>query len=188
MWKDMDFENANTLEFVGGEPVVNLLAILEVLNFAPYSFNLPIVWNTNGYMSNTASSLLQGIVDVYLPDLKYGNDDCAKKLSGVSNYSAFVKNGIKTMLQAGIRTIVRILVLPGHIDCCHEPSIKWLSQFKDCENLWVSVLDQYVPEHRAPEIKELNRCPVPAEIKYVENMIEDSGLKDVNKNPAAFWK
>ena len=92
------------------------------------------------------------------------------------------------MVKAEIRTIVRILVLPGHIECCHEPAIKWLSQFSTYDNLWDSLLDQYVPEYRAREIKELSRCLVPEEIRYVERLIEKNGLRDVNKSPKDFWR
>ncbi len=78
-------------------------------------------------------------------------------------------------------------MLPGHIECCHQPAIEWLAQFKDYKNLWVSVLDQYVPEYKAINIKELNRCLVPEEIKYVEYLAERNGLRDINKNSEGFW-
>ena len=74
---------------------MSLLPIFEVLNFAPYSFALPIVWNTNGYMTELTSSLLPGVIDVFLPDLKYGNDKCALKLSGVNNYMEIVQKALK---------------------------------------------------------------------------------------------
>ena len=187
IWKGMNLNNATTIEFVGGEPIVNLLSILETLNFAPYDFRLPIVWNSNGYTTKTTSSLLQGVIDVYLPDLKYGNNECAHKLSGVNKYLEFVQSGIEATIKSGVKTIVRILVIPGHIECCHLPAIEWLAQFKCYKNLWISVLDQYVPEFKAADIKELNRCPVPAEVEYVEYMAEKNGLKDIDKNPEGFW-
>jgi putative pyruvate formate lyase activating enzyme len=145
------------------------------------------VWNSNGYTTKTTSSLLQGVIDVYLPDLKYGNNECAHKLSGVNKYLEFVQSGIEATIKSGVKTIVRILVIPGHIECCHLPAIEWLAQFKCYKNLWISVLDQYVPEFKAADIKELNRCPVPAEVEYVEYMAEKNGLKDIDKNPEGFW-
>ena len=187
IWKHLHTENATALELVGGEPVVNILAIIEALCFAPYNFNFPIIWNSNGYMNRQTSSLLRGVIDIFLVDIKYGNNDCALRLSGAHHYKEAVHQGIVDILDWGVKTIVRILVLPNHIDCCHKPSMEWLAKFKNRENLWVSILDQYVPEYKAPEIKEMNRYPAAAEIKYVENLIEKNGLKDINKNSDKFW-
>ncbi|MBO3804350.1 MAG: hypothetical protein JTT11_10890, partial [Candidatus Brockarchaeota archaeon] len=71
-----DFEQAATIEFVGGNPDENLLAILQALAEMPKSlWSKPIVWNNHGYTTEVVYNLLDGIVDVYLPDFK-GCDPC----------------------------------------------------------------------------------------------------------------
>lgn len=188
IWKNIANLDASSLEFVGGEPTTNLLSILEILNLSPYDFTLPVVWNSNGYLTQKTSALLSGLVDVYIPDYKYGNDDCAFELSGVTGYVSSVQDSIKNILMSGVRTIVRLLLLPDHLACCHEPTINWLAKYSNHENLWVGPMDQYVPEFKASGIKKLSRYPVQAEIEYMDSLIETYGLKNINKTPERFWK
>ncbi len=72
------------VNFVGGDPVPYLPFILKTISFV--KADIPIVWNSNFYMSKTAMELLSGVVDVYLSDFKYGNNKCAERLSKVKNY------------------------------------------------------------------------------------------------------
>jgi putative pyruvate formate lyase activating enzyme len=83
------------------------------------------------------------------------------------------------------RIIVRILVLPSHVECCHKPAIELLSQFKD--RVWVSVLDQYIPEHEAHLDPKLNRRPTREEISEVESLVERHGLRNIASGCEGFW-
>ena len=77
-------QGSRNLNWVGGDPTPNLLYILEVLDIL--NDNIPQIWNSNMYCSSETMNLLNGIVDLYLTDFKYGNDDCARRLSKVDNY------------------------------------------------------------------------------------------------------
>jgi putative pyruvate formate lyase activating enzyme len=171
---------------VGGNPTESIPAILEFLSHAPEDFNLPIVWNDNLYSSEKAYRLLDGVVDVYLPDFKYGNNGCARKLSGVERYWEVATAGVKRMMEQQAQIIIRILILPGHFGCCHQKVLEWLAQFKD--RIWISLLDQYIPEYRAVSQSELGRMATNEEVAEVERLAKKLGLRDVNKNPESFWK
>ena len=77
------------VNFVGGDPTPHMEYIFTVMKNSRE--NIPIVWNSNMYLSEDAMNLLQGFVDLYLTDYKYGNDPCAEKLSGISNYSEVIR-------------------------------------------------------------------------------------------------
>ena len=174
----------NTLEFAN--PTESLPAMIGLLSQAPYDLNLPVVMDCHLYGSKTFYDLAGGITDVWLPDLRYRNDECAKALSGVDNYMKHAKLGLDAMVEQGARVIVRILVLPGHVSCCHGPAIELLSEFKG--RIWVSVLDQYVPEHEAHLDPNLKRRPTKEEIKAVSSLVERRGLRNVLTDSNDFWR
>lgn len=143
-------EKARNVNWVGGEPTPNMAYVLEVLKET--RSNLPQIWNSNMYMSKEAMRLLNGAVDVYLADFKYGNDDCAKKCSKVEDYFSVVSRNHKLAAkQADL--IVRHLMLPGHLECCTLPVLDWLS--KNVPGALVNIMDQYRPMHMAFQCPEL---------------------------------
>lgn len=174
-----------SIEFGGGDPFPYLPWILTCLKFSPDDLFLPLVWNSNLFVSKKGIGLLDGIVDVYLPDFAFGNDTCAKRLSGVDGYMASATQGIELMIGQKAKIIVRILVLPGHVECCHKKTIDWLSQYKD--RLWISILDQYVPVHLANKYPEIYRRPRRKEIQEVEEYAAKKGLKSV-LGASDFWE
>ncbi len=133
------------VNLVGGEPTPHLHNIIGSLLLL--EAKLPIIWNSNMYMSEETMSLLDGIVDVYLADFKYGNDKCAKELSGASNYFSVVSRN-HLLAQKGSELLIRHLVLPGHVECCSKPVLSWIR-----ENLGprvrVNIMGQYSPKHKA---------------------------------------
>ncbi|MBI5410298.1 MAG: hypothetical protein HZA14_13125 [Nitrospirae bacterium] len=94
--------------------------------------------------------LLDGVVDAYIPDLKYGNDRCAKKWSGVKNYIDTAHNSIVEMASQAVPVFVRILILPGHGSCCHLQSINWLKDYED--KVVLNLMGQYFPENDMVDI------------------------------------
>jgi putative pyruvate formate lyase activating enzyme len=174
----------NTLEFTN--PTESLPGIIGLLSQAPSKLNWPLVMNGHLFGSKTFYEPAGLITDVWLPDLRYGNDRCAKELSGVDNYIKFGKLGLDAMAQQDSRIIVRILVLPGHVSCCHEPAMELLSEYKD--RIWVSVLDQYVPEHEAHLDPNLKRRPTKEEIEAVNSMVEKYGLRNILAGSKDFWR
>lgn len=148
--KVLGFRNVN---FVGGSPTPQLVWILEALKFC--NTNIPTLWNSNMYMTEKTMEILDGIVDVYLTDLKYGNDECALRLSKVQNYWEIVtRNHLLAAKQTELT--IRQLVLPNHLDCCTFPILEWIA--KNIKNkCLVNIMDQYYPCYRAKEYPEMNR-------------------------------
>jgi len=143
-------EKAKNVNWVGGEPTPNLGYVLQVLGQC--RANIPQIWNSNMYMSERCMSLLHGTVDVYLADFKYGNDECAQRLSRIPDYFPVVsRNHIQAAKHADL--IVRHLMLPGHLECCTKPILRWLAE--NTPNALVNVMDQYRPMHLAGDHPEL---------------------------------
>ncbi|RJX15831.1 radical SAM protein [Candidatus Bathyarchaeota archaeon] len=164
--------NAN---LVGGDPTPWLKHWLEV--FKEVNVNVPVVWNSNSYYSEETAKILAGFVDVYLLDFKYGKNDCAVKISNAPNYVEVCQRNHLYALNHG-ELIIRILVLPQHVDCCTKPILKWIA-----ENLgtWVRVnlMDQYRPEWKAYEIPELRRRLIPSEFREAVNYAKSLGITNL---------
>lgn len=161
--------NAN---LVGGEPTPWLEQWLKT--FRNVQVNVPVVWNSNSYYSEETAKLLAGFVDVYLLDFKYGNNQCAEKISDASNYwESCTRNHLYAKKYGEL--IIRILVLPKHLECCTSPIIKWIA-----ENLGKgtrsNVMFQYRPEWRAYEIPELQRRLTEHEKRRAVQLAEKAGL------------
>ena len=165
-------EGARNVNFVGGEPTPSLLCILKTLNVC--NANIPVIWNSNFYMSEKTMKILEGIVDMYLSDFKYGNDECASRLSKVSNFfSICTRNHLFAAKTAELT--IRHLILPNHVDCCSKPVLKWIA--KDIkERAIVNIMDQYRPEYKAHEYPEINRRITEKEFVEVVKYAKRLGL------------
>jgi putative pyruvate formate lyase activating enzyme len=142
--------NAN---LVGGEPTPWLAHWLET--FKHVRANVPVVWNSNTYYSPETAQLLAGFADIYLLDFKYGPGDCAKRISDAPDYwEVCTRNHLEAKRQGEL--IIRVLVLPGHLECCTKPILGWIAEKLGAETR-VNVMFQYRPEWRAHEIPELRR-------------------------------
>ncbi|MBN1682795.1 radical SAM protein [Candidatus Bathyarchaeota archaeon] len=163
------------INMVGGEPTPNTYLWLKTMGET--SCILPTIWNSNSYYSIETSKLLAGFIDVYLLDFKYGNNDCALKISGAENYFEVCKRNHLMAKEYG-ELLIRVLVLPGHNECCTRPILEWI-----VENLgeWtrVNLLFQYRPEWRASEINELKRRLNSNEIAEAIKIAKDVGLKNL---------
>ena len=168
---------SRNVNWVGGEPTPHLLSILNVLKET--SVNIPQIWNSNFYMSKKTMVLLDGIVDMYLSDFKYGNDDCAYHLSKIPNYLEIVKRNHE---DAALQTemTIRHLILPDHVDCCSKPFLKWLStESMIRKKSLVSILDQYKPNYKANEYMSLKKPLHEAEKDEVLNYAKRLRLRYV---------
>jgi putative pyruvate formate lyase activating enzyme len=150
---------------------------------------LPIVYNTGGYDSLELLKELAGKVDIYLPDLKYFDDEKALKYSGAENYVETAKAGIEEMFRqvgnlqgvgsSGIGSrgiLVRHLVLPDNLSNSFEVLDFLAALSKD---MWISLMSQYSPQHRAGEFPELDRKLTPAEYQRVIDHAEKLGLHNL---------
>jgi putative pyruvate formate lyase activating enzyme len=146
-------EGSRNVNLVGGEPTPNLLAILEILKLC--KVNVPVIWNSNMYMSEQTMKILDGVVDMYLSDFKYGNDDCASRLSKVNNYfEVCSRNHLIATKQAEIT--LRHLILPNHVECCSNSILKWIAQNIRNKCL-INIMDQYRHEFKANKYPKINR-------------------------------
>lgn len=164
--------HCKNVNFVGGEPTPYLPFILDCLKSV--KINIPTVWNSNFYMSLKSMRLLKNIIDVYLPDWKYGNDKCAKRLSLVKNYWKIVKRNHDFAVKDS-EMVIRHLVMPNHFKCCTKPILEYIAEnYK--KKVIVNVMGQYRPEWRAQYYPDISRPPTLKELKQAWNLAEDLGL------------
>lgn len=157
LWRHLNKNGARALSFIGGNPDESVYAILRFLSNAPVRWTLPVIWNCNGYETSETLSLLDGLIDAYVADYKFGNPLCGDYLAGAPGYSATAFAAVEAMLGQEVPVIVRILVLPGHVDCCHIPILERMKTIDKREHLIISVRDQYCPEG---SVKEINDHPM----------------------------
>lgn len=152
--------------------------------------SVPIVYNTHGYDSPEALSLLEGKVDIYLPDMKYACDSTAEELSGASGYVEKNREALARMFsqvgfleedpESGLARkgmLVRVLVLPGGLAGVKE-SLVWLAE-RFSPAIDVSLMAQYVPLHRALGRPPLDRRLFPAEYQEAVETAEALGFENL---------
>jgi putative pyruvate formate lyase activating enzyme len=168
-------------------PTHILPQILEALIIAiEKGLKLPLVYNTSGYDSLETLKLLEGIVDIYLPDMRYADKKCSLKYSAAPDYPEVNRQAIKEMYrQVGIAhfdenelltrgMIIRHLVLPENIAGTEE-ILKFISQEISPES-YISLMSQYMPYHKATHFKELSRRINIQEYDAATSLMEKYGL------------
>ena len=168
-------------------PTMYIYHIIEAIKIArKKGLNIPIVYNTNGYENVETIKKLNGYIDIYLPDLKYYDNDLAFKYSGVKNYLENATEAIKEMYnqvgtpvldENGIMkkgVIIRHLVLPNNLQNSKDV-LKWINDNID-NKVFVSVMAQYFPTHRAKDFPELNRKLTKEEYEEIENFLYSLNL------------
>ncbi|MDI6793730.1 MAG: radical SAM protein [bacterium] len=161
--------------------------ILKALELAfQEGLNLPILYNCGGYERVATMQLLEGIVDIYLPDAKYGDDAAALSYSGSACYTAINMAAIKEMYRqvgnlsldedgtAERGLIVRHLVLPGMVSGT-EQVLKRLSD-EISSGLYLSLMSQYFPAHSAKANPPLDRKLKPSEYERAVQACHRAGL------------
>lgn len=161
-------QGALNVNWVGGDPTPNLPYILDTLKQC--ETYLPQIWNSNMYCSIETMKLLNGVIDLYLTDFKYGNDHCALRLSDIKNYMMVVKRNHQIAYQQG-EMIIRHLVMPNHISCCSKPILRWIA--KSIPHALVNIMGQYHPEYQAFMYEDISRHPSTNEIQEVVKTAEE---------------
>jgi putative pyruvate formate lyase activating enzyme len=162
------------VNLVGGEPTPWLKQWLET--FMHVSVNVPVVWNSNTYYSPETARLLAGFADVYLLDFKYGPEDCAERISNAPDYwQVCTRNYLEAKKHGEL--IIRVLVLPNHLECCTKQTLNWIAENLGAETK-VNLMFQYRPEWRAHEIPELRRRLSKDEKAKAVQLAENAGLKN----------
>jgi putative pyruvate formate lyase activating enzyme len=166
--------------------------ILEALELAVESgLRLPLVYNSGGYDSVETLKILDGIVDIYMPDMKYDDEETARELSGIENYPEINKAAVKEMhrqtgdlgiseegvAQRGL--LVRHLVLP-HGLAGTKGIVNFLSKEISC-NTYVNIMAQYRPCHKASQIPSLGRRISSAEFREALSSAQEAGLSRLDE-------
>ncbi len=148
---------------------------------------IPIVYNTSGYERVETLRTLDGLIDIYLPDFKYMDDDLAIKYSKAPHYRAIAKEAIKEMyrqvgdpifqdglLKKGV--IVRHLLLPKQIENAKKVIHYLYQTYQD--HIYLSIMNQYTPIPQVNKIEELNRTVTEEEYQEVIDYAIDLGIKN----------
>lgn len=183
IFKELEDAGAHNINLVN--PTHYAAAIRQALEL--YKPGIPVVYNTGGYERTETLRSLEGLIDIYLPDLKYVHADLAAELSGAADYFPAASCAVLEMArQTGpiqlddnglaVRgTLVRHLVLPGHTKESLAV-LDWLAEHKG--EFWVSLLFQYTPMTPIPGHPELNRPLTRRECEKVWGHLLDKGLTD----------
>ncbi len=165
-------KGCRNVNLVGGEPTPWLHQWLET--FKHVNLNVPVIWNSNSYYSQETAHLLADFVDVYLLDFKYGSGDCAERISEAPEYWAICTRNHLEAANHG-ELMIRVLVLPDHLECCTRQILNWIGQNLGKESR-VNVMFQYRPEWRASEIPELHRRLTREEMERAVQLAREAGL------------
>lgn len=182
--KELEEKGANNINLVTPTHFVN--QIIKALDI--YRPNVPIVYNTSGYEKIETLKKLEGYVDVYLPDLKYSDNNLSQKYSKVSDYFEMATKAIlemkrqqpKDVIENGLMkkgVIVRHLVLPNAIQNTLGV-LQWITNNLDKDS-YISLMGQFIPYGEAKDIAELNRKIKPVEYKLAINKLLE---KDFNNS------
>ena len=179
---------ANNINLVS--PTSYAVQIIEAIKIAKSKgLKIPIIYNTNGYENIETIKMLNGYIDIYLPDLKYYYSELSKELSNVENYFDIATKAILEMKKQvgnpifdenGIwkkGLIVRHLVLPNHLQNT-KSVLKWIKSNLG-KNTYCSVMAQYFPSYKAKENKDISRKLYKEEYEEIEHFLEKLGLENV---------
>ncbi len=152
--------------------------IINALDIARDKLEIPVIWNSSGYEKRETVAALSGYIDVFLPDLKYFSPSLSEKYSSADNYFEYASSALDEMfsiagyplfdengmIKKGV--LVRHLVLPSHIEDSKK-LISYLADRFDTQKLYISLMCQYFPTHKAFEYKEISRRLTSLEYKRV---------------------
>ncbi|MDH3319306.1 MAG: radical SAM protein [Betaproteobacteria bacterium] len=174
MMLELQSQGCHNINLVTPSHVVAQI-VAAVSDAAARGLRLPLVYNTSGYDSSEALALLDGIVDIYMPDMKYGDSALARKYSKVRDYVEVNRTAVQEMhrqvgdlaldehgiAQRGL--LVRHLVLPHGI-AGTEQVLRFLAEVIST-NTYLNLMDQYRPCYRADEYPEIDRPVTPQEYR-----------------------
>ena len=178
----------HNISFISPSHFVPQLA-QAVLEAVPLGLHVPLIYNTNSYDSVASIRALEGIIDIYLPDLKYASNQRAAELSATPDYVAHSRRAIREMYRqmgdklvtdenglAARGIIVRHLVLPEEL-AGSNASLTWLARHLSAK-VTVSIMSQYYPAHHARLFPPLNRKLSAAEYAEVLQIVDRLGLEN----------
>ncbi len=191
--------HANNINLVTA--VMYVPQVIEAIKIAKQKgLNIPIIYNSSGYEKVETIKLLEGYIDVYLPDLKYYYEELSQRLSNINSYFKHATTAIREMyrqvgapkfdnegmIKKGL--LIRHLVLPNHIRNS-KMILRWIKEHID-HRVPVSIMAQYFPTHKAMQTEDINRkltCEEYDEIKQEVIQLNLQGyLQDLEENEAQY--
>lgn len=178
----LEEEGAANINLVTPSHYVDVLA--DVLEKIKHRIRIPIIYNSSGYDSVSSLKKMEGLVDCYLPDLKYFSEEMSRNYSGAEDYFVVATRAIEEMVrQCGYYredayghmkngVMIRHMVLPGG----YRDSIKvldWIGDTFDVKKMAISLMSQYFPTNQASRFPELNRRITSFEYKKVVEHAQD---------------
>lgn len=172
-------------------PSIYVMQIKEALVLAKQmGLTIPVVYNSSGYDKVESLKELEGLIDIYLPDFKYSNNELCKKYSNVNNYFSVVTLAIKEMVrQVGKPqfdeegkllkgVIIRHMILPNNIENTKEV-LKWIKENLGSDT-YISIMAQYFPTYKVSEnnFSEINRKITKEELEEIEDYIFELGFEN----------
>ena len=179
-------EGAHNINFVSPSHMIFQMAD-AIVAAKEKGLAIPIVYNTNGYDSVDALRQIRGLVDIYLPDIKYMDNALGKRYSAVLDYAEIIPSVLREMLDQvghlkmdddGIArrgVLVRHLVLPGQLDNSRS-CLRFLADLSP--DIFLSIMSQYSPQHKASKYPEINRTLTEAEYDEITEYALDLGLEN----------
>ncbi len=183
---ELQEKGADNIEFV--TPTHFVPHIISALDMMKHKLNIPVIYNSGGYELPETINMLNGYIDVYMPDIKYYSSEISAEYSNAPDYFQFTSEAVLQMIeQVGILefnkeggivkgTIIRHLVLPN----CRHDSMKimdWISENTDSDHALVSIMNQYTPfEFVAEKHPELFRRVTKMEYNSVVRHAAELGI------------
>jgi putative pyruvate formate lyase activating enzyme len=186
---DLQNEGCHNINLV--TPTHQMPMILRALKIASgQGLNIPVVYNCGGYESLNALRILEGIIDIYMPDFKYSDRGMALRYSYAEGYPESAKAALKEMhrqtgdlvVRNGIALrglLVRHLVLPGGISGTEEV-VRFIAE-DISKDTYINIMDQYHPCHKAAEHPPLDRRITKAEYLEALKAAEKAGLARIDE-------
>jgi putative pyruvate formate lyase activating enzyme len=147
---------------------------------------IPFVYNSNGYDALPSLQLMDGLIDIYMPDLKYANNTHGQRYSNVPDYFDVASKALLEMyrqvgnpvirhgaMQKGV--LIRHLVMPG-LTKDSMVALDWIKA--NIPSALVNLMDQYRPAYQAGEFEEINRCLTDSEYRQLAAYFSKLGLQD----------
>ncbi|HOP73456.1 MAG TPA: radical SAM protein [Bacillota bacterium] len=187
LFLSLEQQDAHNINLVSPTPYVP--SIVQALKIAKEKgLKIPVIYNTNAFDSPESIALLDGLVDIYLPDLKFYSPEVSQCLAGTREYFSHATKAILTMLEQvgptyineeGMMTrgvLIRHLILPGYLEESRV-ILRWIRDFLPRE-VYLSLMSQYFPTHRAVHHPKLNRTLNPEEYEAIIDYFLDLGLEN----------
>lgn len=196
MMLELQSQGCHNINFVSPSHVVPQI-MAAVLIAAKAGLKIPLVYNTGGYDSISMLKLLDEVIDIYMPDMKYSDRDIARRYSKIRNYPQINQEAIREMYrqvgdlevdEQGVAKrglLIRHLVLPESI-AGTEQIVQFISE-EISPQTYLNLMDQYRPAYKAHNYPDINRRLTTQEYQSAVDAAVKAGLERLDDRKPRFW-